>query len=405
MPAACCDITAIDNAKSLVSAREGASGRTFQFKVANPAQLPGLKVGQKVHANFGTQKVSLSPDGAAPCCNIVNLGAQGSSPMGATASGATSGSTKTKTTTGGGLGSIKTDTSNVKASEGDTATAMRGKPAHASDKRGATTQQSQGGQQAQVSSQTQALNPDVIALQTTSDLVTKDLGFTGLGEITFNLVNRGEVGINVPKKQGGATTMGAQATPSGPPIKIDIYMGSSLIKSVFQPSIVGKQTKNFKENVPSTLPKPKCLETRNLKVVVDPQKHIQELHDDNNVTEAANSARPCPDLAIKSIKRDYSGLLNETYTPKVTIINQGNAPSPETVVWGTSLPAGVWPLTGWPTLVPTRTIPALAPGQTTSFHTGGSVVKGIRTAVRIMLDYHSQIEESDESNNRKDEWL
>ena len=138
----CCGVTAIDARAGIATAREAATGRTFQFKVANPAQLKGLKVGQKIHANFGTRKVSL--DGLQPCCNMVNLSAQGSSPMGATASGATSGSTKTKTTTGGGLGSIKTDTSNVKASEGDTATAMRGKPAHTADKRGATT--SSGGQ-------------------------------------------------------------------------------------------------------------------------------------------------------------------------------------------------------------------------------------------------------------------
>lgn len=259
---------------------------------------------------------------------------------------------------------------------------------------------------AQIGPQTQALAPDLIALQNSSDLVAKDLGLTALGEITFNLVNRGEVGINVPK-QGAATNLAVQtqAPPSGPPIKIDIYMGSSLIKSVFQPSMGGKQTRNFQENIPSTLPKPKCLETRDLKVVVDPQNQIKELHDDNNVTEATNSARSCPDLAIKSIKRDYEGLFNETYRVKVTIINQGNAPSPSTQVWGTSLPGGVWPVTGWPELVPTHTIPALAPGETTSFKVGGSVVSGNNTSVRIILDRYFQIEESDESNNFKDERL
>jgi subtilase family serine protease len=167
----------------------------------------------------------------------------------------------------------------------------------------------------------------------------------------------------------------------------------------------GKQTKNFKVPIPSNYSKPKCLETRNLKVVIDPQNQIKELHDDNNVTEATNSARPCPDLAIKSIKRHYTGLLNETYRVKVTIINQGNAPSPSTQVWGTSLPGGVWPVTGWPELIPTHTIPALAPGETTSFKTGGSVVSANHTAVRVFLDRHSQIEESNESNNFEDKRL
>jgi hypothetical protein len=258
-------------------------------------------------------------------------------------------------------------------------------------------------QAASPGSQTQ-INPDIILLRTTSDLVARDLGFTGPGEITFNLVNRGEVGTNVQAKQGSATTIAALPSPSGSPISIDIWMGTSKI-TVQQPSMGGKQTKNFNVPIPSNYSKPKCLETRNLKVVIDPQNQIKELHDDNNVTEANNSARPCPDLAIKSITRDYSGLLNETYSPKVTIINQGNAPSPSTQVWGTSLPGGVWPVTGWPELVPTHTIPALAPGQSTSFHIGGSVVSANHTAIRIILDRHFQIEESDESNNFKDERL
>jgi subtilase family serine protease len=62
-------------------------------------------------------------------------------------------------------------------------------------------------------------------------------------------------------------------------------------------------------------------------------------------------------------------------------------------------------VTGWPELVPTHTIPALAPGQSTSFHIGGSVVSANHTAIRIILDRHFQIEESDESNNFKDERL
>jgi len=342
---ACCTVTSIAKSGE-ITAKETKGARTFQFQVADPALRSKLRVGAPVYANFDTKQVSL--DGKKPCCKILNISTAAKQPV------------------------------------------------------PGTTQPAPG--TTQVGSQTQAINPEIIALQTTSDLVAKDLGFTALGEITFKLVNRGEVGINVPAKATGQS-LAQQGAASGPPIKIDIYIGSSLIKSVFQSSIGGKQTKNFKENVPSTLPKPKCLETRNLKVVIDPQNQIKELHDDNNVTEATNSARPCPDLAIKSIKRHYTGLFNETYRVKVTIINQGNAPSPSNEVWGTSLPGGVWPVTGWPTLVPTHTMPALAPGETTSFKTGGSVLSGIHTSVRVMLDYHSQIEESDESNNRKDERL
>jgi len=246
-------------------------------------------------------------------------------------------------------------------------------------------------------------------LKTAPDLVARDLGFNGAGDITFNLVNRGEVGTHMQGMPGGAATKARQAPTSGPPISLDVYIGTSKI-TIQQPSMGGKQTRNFTVPIPSnyssaSTSKPKCLETRNLKVVIDAQNQIKEFHDDNNATEAANSARPCPDLAIKSIKRDYEGLLNETYRVKVTIINQGNAPSPSNVVWATSLPGGVWPVTGWPELVPTTTLKALAPGETTSFKVGGSVVSANKTAVRIILDRDRKVDESDEGNNFKDDRL
>ena len=256
---------------------------------------------------------------------------------------------------------------------------------------------------AQIGSQTQAVNPDVLALRNTSDLVIKDLEFTALAEVTFDLVNRGEVGVNVPAR-GPVPLTKSPAPTSGPPITIDIYMGGAKIASVYPPSIGGKQTRNFKVSIPSNVAKPKCLEARNLKVMVDPQNQVAELHDDNNVTEANNAARPCPDLAIKSIKRDKEGLLGETYRPKVTIINRGNAPSPSCQVWGTALSSAPG-ITGWPELSPTHTIPALAPGEETSFKIGGSVLSVDNTWVRIMLDRFFQIEESDENNNWKDEKL
>ena len=73
----CCAITAIqpdpaDPVGGIVSARETATGRTFQFKVSAKL-LKGLKVGQAIYADFKTMKVSLNPDGAAPCCEIRNL--------------------------------------------------------------------------------------------------------------------------------------------------------------------------------------------------------------------------------------------------------------------------------------------------------------------------------------------
>ena len=71
--ATCCDITAIDKAKSVVSARERGSGRIVEFKVADSAVLQRLQVGQAVHANFKTKQVSV--DGNTMCCTITSVAA------------------------------------------------------------------------------------------------------------------------------------------------------------------------------------------------------------------------------------------------------------------------------------------------------------------------------------------
>jgi hypothetical protein len=394
----CCRVTDI-GANGQVTAREINGTRAIRFQARDVASLRGLKPGAPVYANFDTGQVSL--DGRRSCCKILQIVTAEKQPVpeatpaaARNKPGGTAAPTRQTTT-------VQVPEVDVTASEGSTATAIRGRPATPAP---VARQPVPGTTQATGGAQTQAVNPDVIALQTTSDLVTKDLRFTGLGEVAFDLINRGKVGINVSATRGGALQLAAQAPPSGPPISIDIWIGTSKM-TVQQPRMEGTQTRSFTVPIPSSYSTPKCLETRNLRVAVDPQNQIAELYDDNNVTEAANSARPCPDLAIKSIKRHYTGLFDETYQPKVTIINRGNARSPSTQVWGTSLPGGVWPVTGWPELVPTRTIPALDPGETTSFRTGGSVLSVNHTAIRVILDRFSEVDESDESNNFEDKRL
>ncbi len=237
------------------------------------------------------------------------------------------------------------------------------------------------------------------------DLIACSLKYTGLGEITFSVKNRGNVAVNTPLAPGDMSQPVKKATPSGPPIQFDLYQGNQLILSLFQPALGPGQSKTFTAKIPSNYATPKCAETKALKFVIDPKNQIAEVGEGADNTLSLNATRPCPDLAIKSIKRDAEGLFNETYRVKVTIINQGNAPSPSTQVWGTSLPTGIWPLTGWPELVPTHTLKALEPGETTSFKVGGSVLATSRTAVRIMLDRFFQIEELEEGNNTRDEWI
>ncbi len=68
---ACCVITAIDPASGLVTARERAIGRSFQFKVNEAGLLGSLQVGQPVYANYARRLVSL--DGSSACGRIVTL--------------------------------------------------------------------------------------------------------------------------------------------------------------------------------------------------------------------------------------------------------------------------------------------------------------------------------------------
>src|SRR5687767_430932 len=66
----CCSIVEI-GASGVVTAREAATRRTFEFQV-DRRLLSTLKVGQPVHADFTTMRVSVQPDGSEPCCSIVS---------------------------------------------------------------------------------------------------------------------------------------------------------------------------------------------------------------------------------------------------------------------------------------------------------------------------------------------
>jgi len=67
----CCNVTSI-NENGVVTAREAATGKVFQFKVNDQAVIRSLRVGQKIYADFGTRQVSV--DEGTPCCSIVSVG-------------------------------------------------------------------------------------------------------------------------------------------------------------------------------------------------------------------------------------------------------------------------------------------------------------------------------------------
>ena len=140
-PVGAAKITAVDLRTGLVTAQETASGRAFQFQVNNAALLKSLKLGQKISADFKAMTVTLPPARLGAQLVQVRIlraepvgrpteppGAQSSSPTGATASAATS-SSSNKKATGGGLGSLGPNAVKPTASEGDTAMAVRGRPA------------------------------------------------------------------------------------------------------------------------------------------------------------------------------------------------------------------------------------------------------------------------------------
>ena len=133
-PAApCCAITTVDSASSLVTAKEDSTGKTFTFKVSDAALLNSLIVGQGIYANFGAKQVSVN--GIAPCCAIVSLpgsvaelpqSSKGqAAPPSSTNSGRRSKSNQPNTQGNPANNNLAPPKTEVKASEGDTAQAIR----------------------------------------------------------------------------------------------------------------------------------------------------------------------------------------------------------------------------------------------------------------------------------------
>ncbi len=244
---------------------------------------------------------------------------------------------------------------------------------------------------------TAAVNPVVVALLTTSDLIVRDLGFNGKGEITFELRNRGKVPIN-PIPEGAYTTTAVGASvppvPESQQIKVMVYLNNAPHGTVFQPRLAGQTSKTFTVAVPANL-MPSCGQSRPLKTVIDPNNVIVEYADTNNV-DTLTAARPCPDLAIKSITKNKNKWGTE-FVARVTIINQGNAPSDKFDYlakegFGGSI-ADLGDLdddVGDP----------LAPGETMKFNVGSARAHQ-NLHVEVFLDRHRRVEELDENNNYK----
>ncbi|MEO8090808.1 MAG: CARDB domain-containing protein [Gemmatimonadales bacterium] len=239
------------------------------------------------------------------------------------------------------------------------------------------------------------INPDVIALQTSSDLIVKELGFNARGDLTFELWNRGEVPVNPGgpvSLAGGASRAAIPPVPENQQIKVNVYLNNAAIGTVFQPRLAGKTSKIFTVTVPETA-RPRCGQTRPLKTVIDPSNVIVELTDTNNV-DTVTAARPCPDLAVESIKKNFNDLKTH-YAARITIINKGNAPVERFEYWAKENFGGHLADLGGQADESTG---PLAPGQTFKFNIG-FVPAYDNMQITVMLDRSGLVEELDESNN------
>lgn len=71
----CCAIVGFEPVNGIVTAKDRATGRTFQFKVADPRLFKALKIGQPVDADLKTMRASLRVTGFEPVngITIINL--------------------------------------------------------------------------------------------------------------------------------------------------------------------------------------------------------------------------------------------------------------------------------------------------------------------------------------------
>lgn len=108
----CCNITSINLASGVVTAKVNATGQQFQVRLSNSAQLRSLKVGQGIYANLATKQVSL--DGQHRAGQIVGIGpaatakgsrASAATPFSATASAASGRTVRAPTTSSSPSGS------------------------------------------------------------------------------------------------------------------------------------------------------------------------------------------------------------------------------------------------------------------------------------------------------------
>lgn len=55
----CCTITSIDMKTGILTAKDTATGETFEFKLGNPAKIKNIKIGDQVSTDFQNREVTV----------------------------------------------------------------------------------------------------------------------------------------------------------------------------------------------------------------------------------------------------------------------------------------------------------------------------------------------------------
>ena len=244
------------------------------------------------------------------------------------------------------------------------------------------------------------LNPCAPTLPLASggaNLVGCNVRLNAMGDITFAFKNRGAVPINITGP--GLATKTKNAQPAGPPIKIDVYLQNTRIESVYHPALAAGQVKEITLKIPSNYQKPKCGDVRALKIVLDPQNQIPEVADNDNLVDNPSADRPCPDLAIESIKKNANSAHTE-FVAEIKLVNLGNAPAKFRYLVATSSSAAFGPLPD----LDSDVLMELDAGQSKKF-TAGNAWGMSKMYVWVLVDRMNEIPELNEGNNSKEKTL
>lgn len=322
---ACCTITAVDVRSATAIAKVNATGQTFEFRVADPKLLSGLRVGQPIYANFAAKQVSL--DGRTPCGTITS----GPSPS------------TGKSAAGGGSS----------AAPAGLTTTVADKRHRPSPNYGPVVA-AQG----------------CLAVSDAPDLLVTMLGFDATRHITYTVANCGHTSTQLP-------------------FIVDLYFnntrGDTVEHQVLPP--LSQQT------VTSQLAQYQACDQVTLRALVDPQQIVTESNEGNN-QKVLDATPLCPDLAVDEIKQDWEDM-NTRYRVQITIRNRGNAPTGQTV----TARVNTNPSSGSIPDALSYDIPALAPGQTHTFHLPGKYMLTTSVSVDILVDYYYRVLEIREDNN------